>query len=66
MKSCIQATYLMSKKLDTQLTLLEKMSLRMHLFMCGNCNLCNDQLTTIHDLCSQRITDIHLKGRDKE
>jgi len=58
MKSCKKATYLMSKQLDAQLGFSEKLSLKIHLMMCGNCHRCNKQLQTVHHLCAQRSTDL--------
>ncbi len=53
MKSCKKATYLMSKQQDTQLNLIEKLSLKLHITLCKNCKACNQQLSTLHDLYKQ-------------
>lgn len=48
MMMCKQATRLMSLKQDRLLTLQERLSLRMHLLMCGACRECDKQFTLLH------------------
>lgn len=48
MMMCKQATRLMSLKQDRPLTLQERLSLRMHLLMCGACRECDKQFTLLH------------------
>lgn len=62
MQSCKRATELMSQQLDRELLASEKMSLRMHLFMCRHCRKCNTQFRVLHDLASARSRD----GKDGE
>lgn len=57
MKSCQKASFLMSKQLDTQLSTLEKFSLKVHLMMCKNCGRCNEQLRFLHTSCNQRYVE---------
>jgi predicted anti-sigma-YlaC factor YlaD len=54
MKSCKKASYLMSKKLDTDLALMDRLSLRMHLMMCSKCSRCNRQMGFLHETCRKR------------
>ncbi|MFG6177024.1 zf-HC2 domain-containing protein [Halomonas sp. THAF12] len=48
MLMCKQATRLMSLKLDRPLSLGERLSLRLHLAMCGACRECDRQFTLLH------------------
>ena len=64
MKSCKQASFLMSKKLDTALTLTESISLKIHVVMCKSCAECDSQLLSIHTLCQKRHVDITDKDND--
>ena len=61
MKSCKQASFLMSKRLDTHLSLIESISLRIHLRLCKNCSECNSHLLSIHTLCQKRHIDLEDK-----
>lgn len=54
MKSCVKASYLMSKQLDTPLRLTEKTMLKVHMAMCKNCRRCHTHLNAIHGWCHQR------------
>lgn len=64
MKSCKQASFLMSKKLDTSLSLIETISLKIHLALCKNCTECDSQLLSIRTLCQKRHIDIATKDND--
>jgi hypothetical protein len=57
MKSCKEASFLMSKRLDTPLSMSEQISLRIHLTLCTNCRECNRHLHSIHSLCQKRRSD---------
>lgn len=48
MMMCREATRLMSLKQDRPLTLQERLSLRLHLAMCGPCRECDRQFTLLH------------------
>ncbi|MGB8712976.1 MAG: zf-HC2 domain-containing protein [Onishia taeanensis] len=48
MMMCREATRLMSKRLDTTLSLGERFSLRFHLGMCHACRHCNAQFDLLH------------------
>lgn len=48
MMMCKQATRLMSLKQDRPLSFKERLSLRMHLLMCGDCRECDKQFTLLH------------------
>lgn len=50
MMMCREATRLMSKRLDTDLRMGERLSLMMHLSMCGACRQCNRQFQLLHSL----------------
>lgn len=64
MNSCKQASFFMSKKLDTSLSFIESISLKLHLMMCKNCAECNSQLQSIHTLCQKRHIDTSDKDND--
>lgn len=64
MKSCKQASFLMSKKLDTSLSFIESISLKIHLVLCKSCAECDSQLLSIHTLCQKRHIDIATKDND--
>ncbi len=64
MKSCKQASFLMSKKLDTSLSIIESISLKIHLAMCKSCAECDSQLLSIHTLCQKRHIDTSMKNTD--
>lgn len=49
MMMCKAATRLMSLKQDRRLTFREKVSLRLHLSMCGACRECDRQFTLLHE-----------------
>lgn len=49
MMMCKEATRLMSLKQDRPLTLQERVSLRLHLSMCGACRECDRQFTLLHE-----------------
>ncbi len=44
---CKQATQLMSQSQDRDLTLKEKIQLKLHLLMCDGCTHCNRQMSII-------------------
>ncbi|MDZ7851109.1 MAG: zf-HC2 domain-containing protein [Halomonas sp.] len=46
---CKEATRLMSLKQDRSLTFQERISLRLHLSMCGACRECNRQFDLLHE-----------------
>ncbi|WP_326521282.1 zf-HC2 domain-containing protein [Halomonas rhizosphaerae] len=49
MMMCKEATRLMSLKQDRPLTFQERVSLRLHLSMCGACRECDRQFTLLHE-----------------
>lgn len=55
MKSCKKASFLMSKQLDTPLSLTEKLSLNVHIVMCKNCSRCNQQFKQVQNTCRRRF-----------
>ncbi|MBB3232354.1 zf-HC2 domain-containing protein [Halomonas stenophila] len=48
MMMCKEATRLMSLKRDRSLTFQERLSLRLHLAMCGACRNCDRQFELLH------------------
>jgi predicted anti-sigma-YlaC factor YlaD len=48
MMMCKEATCVMSLKQDRSLSFPERLSLRMHLLMCGACRECDKQFTLLH------------------
>ncbi|WP_072822488.1 zf-HC2 domain-containing protein [Modicisalibacter ilicicola] len=48
MMICKEITKLMSRRLDTSLTLQERLALHMHIAMCGACRECNKQFELLH------------------
>ena len=48
MMMCKGATRLMSLKQDRRLTFQERISLRLHLSMCGACRQCDRQFVLLH------------------
>lgn len=48
MMMCKEATRLMSLKQDRPLTFQERLSLRLHLTMCGACRECDRQFALLH------------------
>jgi predicted anti-sigma-YlaC factor YlaD len=53
MLSCKEATRLLSEKLDHELTLWQRMSLRMHVMMCSACRAYGRQLAILNRLIPQ-------------
>jgi hypothetical protein len=53
MLKCKQATELMSQSLDRDLTLNERIRLKLHLFICTGCVNCNKQMGLIHNAMGQ-------------
>jgi predicted anti-sigma-YlaC factor YlaD len=53
MLNCKQAAALMSQGMDKELTLLQKMSLRLHLMMCNGCRNFNKQLAFLRQTCRE-------------
>ncbi len=49
MKSCKEISKLVSQAQDKPLTFMEKMSLRMHTFICGNCRSFEKNIAFIHN-----------------
>ncbi|MFG6138225.1 MULTISPECIES: zf-HC2 domain-containing protein [Halomonas] len=49
MMMCKEATRLMSLRQDRPLSFQERLSLRLHLAMCGACRECNRQFTLLHE-----------------
>ncbi|HSH57718.1 MAG TPA: zf-HC2 domain-containing protein [Halomonas sp.] len=54
---CKEATRLMSLKHERSLTFQEKMSLRLHLSMCGACRQCDRQFALLREACRQYVPD---------
>lgn len=50
MMMCKEATRLMSLRQDRPLDFQERLSLRLHLAMCGACRECNRQFTLLHSV----------------
>ena len=48
--SCQKAAELISQSLDEPLDMVDKLRLRMHLSMCGNCRNVEEQLKLIHKM----------------
>lgn len=51
--SCQKAAELISQSLDEPLDLVDKLRLRVHLSMCGNCRNVQEQLDLIHTMGAQ-------------
>ena len=51
MLSCQQATELMSQEQDRQLSLVERLGLRLHVLMCAGCNNCRRQMDVLRAAC---------------
>ena len=49
MMMCKEATRLMSLRQDRPLAFQERLSLRLHLAMCGACRECDRQFTLLHE-----------------
>ncbi len=58
MMMCKEATRLMSLKQDRTLTLQERVSLRLHLSMCGACRECDRQFILLHKAGDKLRTDL--------
>ncbi|XKE44735.1 zf-HC2 domain-containing protein [Halomonas organivorans] len=59
MMMCKEATRLMSLKRDRRLTFQERLSLRLHLAMCGACRQCDRQFALLH-----RVGEHYAIGED--
>lgn len=57
MLNCKQATRLMSQSQDRQLTLRERIGLRLHLLICGGCTNFNKQIGFIRNVCRRLSGD---------
>ncbi len=66
MMMCKGATRLMSLKQDRRLTLRERMSLRLHLSMCGACRQCDRQFTLLHRAGERFEADLGDRTDDHE
>lgn len=55
MLMCKEATRLISEGLDRRLPLLQRMSLRLHVMMCGACHTYKKQLESLHRLILQKM-----------
>ena len=53
MLNCKQAAALMSQGMDKELGMLQQMSLRFHLMMCGGCRNCKKQMMFLHESCER-------------
>ncbi|OOY38411.1 hypothetical protein BOV90_01485 [Solemya velum gill symbiont] len=51
MLSCKDATKLVSQKQDAQLSLMQRISLSLHLMMCSGCKNYERQIDVIHKAC---------------
>lgn len=51
--SCQKAAELLSQSLDEPLDMVDKLRLRMHLSMCGDCRNVQEQLNLIHKMGAQ-------------
>lgn len=62
MLKCKQITELASKKIDTQLSLLQRLELKLHLLICKSCKIYNQQISFIqHTLFNLDQHGKHLK-----
>jgi len=70
--SCKKAAELLSQSLDEPLDMVDKLRLRMHLSMCGNCRNVEEQFNMIHkmgaqigtlDLCDEQPEPSLMKGQ---
>ena len=62
MFSCSRATELMSASLDGQLSLHQRIALKIHLFMCKLCSRCWHQMMFLRNAmheCSERSVNMH-------
>jgi len=55
--ACKRATELMSLRLDRELTMVEKSSLRLHLTICRYCRRCEKQIEILHRITAGRRED---------
>jgi len=53
MLNCKQAAALMSQGMDKELGMLQQMSLRFHLMMCGGCRNCKKQMMFLRQSCQK-------------
>jgi hypothetical protein len=53
MLNCKQAAALMSRGMDHKLGALQRISLRLHLVMCGGCRNFGDQLMFLRESCEK-------------
>ena len=51
MLSCQEATELMSQERDRPLTLVERLGLRLHVWMCAGCNNYRRQMSVLRAAC---------------
>lgn len=65
MLTCHQATQLMSSRLDREISLNKKISLKFHLMMCKSCHRCDQQLELIHQAGQQWYERIIREGHIK-
>lgn len=54
--TCKHASYLLSKKQETRLSVTDKLKLKMHLMVCSTCTLFSKQLQQMADLFSKKPT----------
>lgn len=65
MMMCKEATRLMSLKQDRPLTFPERLSLRLHLSLCGACRECDRQFTLLHE-AGRRFGPAHDPEQDDD
>ena len=65
MMNCQQTSQLLSQSLDRPLSFREKLSLRLHVMMCGACRNFERQLQFIHQLTVNLATRRHIDDRLK-
>ena len=61
MLSCIKATELIEKKIDGDISFLQKMQLTMHKSMCKACTLYEKQSYILDDVLKQPVSDDLIK-----
>lgn len=54
MMSCKRATERMSLAFDKELSISDRVQLKIHLMMCDKCSLCNQQLQQLREVCQKR------------
>ena len=59
MLTCRDASHLMSQSLDRRLGLKEKFNLKLHLLICKSCQIVNNQLEYLHQLCKKFAAQAH-------